>query len=663
MYGNSGSMKKGGATGRPWFGQRDPEKVPAIIRTGTADVDFLKALQERERKDYPFDYYVVSWSLWDNCPLDGDLSAAVRDWNSKYAYPHITIAGSDEIMKMIETKYGSTLPRVKGDFTEYWTDGLGTAAGLISGNRNAKEKLIQAETLWSMLHPGKAAPRSEFDEAWRYIALGTEHTWCAENPTEPFFQDAIWKVKQSYFREGVDRTEDMLEKSLAPATDRSMGGLGPAEGPSNGGIVVFNTHSWPQGGLITLTRAESLKGDRVTDDEGRDVPSQRLSGGELAFLSSDVPPFGSKHYRVVPGKPVMNTGCSVSATRISSNKLSVLVNPETGNITELAIKGSARNFVDTKAAGGLNAFRWLPGDNDNAIPDSVVSITITEPGPLVAELKVVSKARGCRSVTRSVRLVYDQPYAEISNVVDKLPLVEKDGIHFGFGFDLPQAVTRMDIPWGIVRVEQDQLSMSNRNWLTVQRWMDISNGRDGITWCSPDAPLAEAGALTANQTGTWQGERKPWLRKLEPNGTIWSWVMNNHWFTNFPLTQDGPVKFRYMILPHGAYDPAVANRFGLEQAQPLIHLAADKNALASPLVSVEGPGSVTVTIVKSTAQDGNLILRLRSVSDRDETVKLTWPGNGPKKLSICDLEENPSSGVKDNITVPAMGMLTLKAEW
>ena len=58
-------------------------------------------------------------------------------------------------MQMIETKYGDKLPVVEGDFTEYWTDGLGTAAGLIAKNRNAKEELVQAEILWTMLHPGK----------------------------------------------------------------------------------------------------------------------------------------------------------------------------------------------------------------------------------------------------------------------------------------------------------------------------------------------------------------------------------------------------------------------------------------------------------------------------------------------------------------------------
>ncbi len=564
MYGNSGSMTKGGATGRPWFGQRDPDKVPSVIKTGSADVNFLKALSERETKDYPYDYYVVSWSLWDNCPPDADLSDAVKAWNETYAYPHLIISGAEEIMEMIESKYGDSLPVVSGDFTEYWTDGLGTAAGLIAMNRNAKEKLIQAEILWSMLHPGKAAPRNEFDEAWRYIALGTEHTWCAENPSEPFFQDAIWKVKQGYFREADDRTSALMEKAIAPATDRSSGGLGPAEGPSNGGVVVFNTHSWPNGGLVTLSVAESAPGDRVTDEEGNDVPSQRLSSGELAFLATGVPPFGSKHYRVVRGKPVALPGCTIEGTTLANGQLQVTVSPVSGNITRLTDLKTGRNYADVKVTGGLNAFRWMPGNSDNALPDSVVSVTVSENGPLVAELNILSVGKGCRSIRRRVRLVVDQPWVEISNTVDKLPLVEKDGIHFGFGFDIPGAVTRIDIPWGIVEAEKDQWEVANRNWLTIQRWMDISNSTEGVTWCSLDAPLAECGSMTANQTGTWNGERKPWLKKLTPDGTVYSWVMNNHWFTNFPLTQDGPVEFRYRILPHGAFDAALANRFGLD---------------------------------------------------------------------------------------------------
>lgn len=663
VYANSGSMNKGKETGRPWFGQRDPGKIPPVIRTGTANVNFLEALAKRERPDYPYDFYVVSWSLWDNSPLDADLPDAVRQWNSRYAFPRLVITGAGEIMQMIEAKYGDALPVVKGDFTEYWTDGLGTAAGLIAGNRNAKEKLVQAEILWNMLRPGKPGPRRDFDEAWRLIALGTEHTWCAENPTEPFFQDAIWKVKQDYFREAVDRTDAMLEKAIAPATDRSAGGLGPAEGPANGGIVVLNTNSWNHGGLITVGQAESMPGNRVIDDGGQEVMSQRLSSGDLCFIASDVPAFGSRHYRVVAGEPAPFSGCRWTATTLASDRLSVRISRETGTITHLLTSESGVNYVDDHVNGGLNAFRWLPGDSDDAVADSVISISVTEQGPLLVELSVLSHARGCRSVVRRVRLIYNQPWLELIDTVDKLPLTAKDGIHFGFGFDIPGSATRMDIPWGIVTVEKDQLKAANRNWLTMQRWIDISNDKKGVTLCSLDAPLVECGAMTANQTGTWQGEIKPWLKKLEPAATVYSWVMNNHWFTNFPLTQDGPVTFRYRILPHDAFDAPQANRFGLEQAQPLVHLAADKNAMSQPLLTLEGPDAVSVSILKSTGRPGQAVLRLRSVSDREETVTLNWPALTPRKISRCDKEEIPVAAVGDQVTVPSRGQMTLLVEW
>ncbi|MEI7525296.1 MAG: glycoside hydrolase family 38 C-terminal domain-containing protein [Mariniphaga sp.] len=662
-YGNSGSMSKGGTTGRPWFGQRDLDKVPLVIKTDSANVNFLSALVKRERSDNPYNFYVVSWCLWDNCPLDADVPDAVKKWNEQYAFPHLVIAGGTEIMEMIEKNYGDKLPVVKGDFTEYWTDGLGTAAGLTAINRNARERLVQAETLWTMLRPGKGAPRAEFDDAWRFIALGSEHTWCAENPTEPFFQDAIWKVKQSYFHAADERTQTLLEEAIAPATDRSTGALGPAEGPSEGGIVVINTQSWPHSGPVTLSKAESSRGDRVTDSQGKDVMSQRLSTGELLFLAKDVPAFGSDHYQVMAGKSPLNEGCSLVGNTLTNKDLQVKIDPVSGNITQLQNRLTGRNFADVKINGGLNAFRWLSGDNDNAIADSVISISTVETGPLVVELKVTSKAPGCRSVSRSVRLVHGQPWVEISNIVDKLPLVAKDGVHFGFGFDIPKGITHVDIPWGVMEVEKDQLPGANRNWLTMQRWADISNEKDGVTWCSLDAPLIESGSMTANQSGTWSGERKPWLKKLESAPAIYSWVMNNHWFTNFPLTQDGPVTFRYRILPHGGYDVAAANRFGLEQAQPLIAFAAKNNAVSKPLFALEGAPAVTVSILKSPLSKNSVIIRLRSVSDKDEVVRLSWPAGNPTSVNLCETEEVSGPKINNELYVPANGMATLKVVW
>jgi alpha-mannosidase len=314
--------------------------------------------------------------------------------------------------------------------------------------------------------------------------------------------------------------------------------------------------------------------------------------------------------------------------------------------------------------GGLNAFRWQPArDSGSARPDTVLSISLKESGPLVGEIEIKSKAPACRSVTRSVRLIFDQTYIEITNVVDKLSLLAKDGVHFGFPFNVPEGRVRIDIPWAVIELEKDQWPAANRAWTAAQHFVDISNDTLGVTWCSLDAPLVESGAITANNTAGWDGKGDVWPAKLSPSSTIYSWVMNNHWFTNTPLTQDGPVAFRYRILIHGPYDAAKAKRFGLEQSQGLIALAANSNPISKPIVAITSD-RVCATILKSSADGKAVILRLRSFSEKDEPVKLSWPAREPRSVRLCERGEDPGRrDARGGVTVPAMGFVTLRAEW
>lgn len=452
-----------------------------------------------------------------------------------------------------------------------------------------------------------------------------------------------------------------IDEALAPVTDKSNGALGPPEGPSAGVVAVFNINSWKHGGLVVLTKAESLRGDRVVDEQGRDVPTQRLSTGELAFMCADVPALGSRHYRVKNGESLPSNGVEIDGTTLKNQYLRVSLDPATGNITELVRLSTGHNFADLKVNGGLNAFFWLPANIDAPKTDSSIVIKAVEHGPLVVELRVTSRAVGCRSVSRSVRLVQGQQWVEIGNVVDKLPLVKKDGIHFGFGFDIPQGKTRVDIPWGVMEIEKDQLPEGNRNCIALQRWLDISNDEEGVTWCSLDASLFEYGGMTANLDTKW-GNDGAWISRLKPSSTIYSRVMNNHWITNFPLTQDGPVTFRYRILPHGAYDAVVANRFGLEQAQPLAHVAANNNPELKPLVAIDND-RISISILKLSVDGEATILRLRSLSDKDETVKIAFPAGTPESFYVCNTSEEPGQEVHGELKVPAMGMITLFAVW
>src|SRR6185437_5465513 len=164
------------------------------ITTKDPSADFLDPLifnetAKLEAANSPYDIFVMPWSLADNSLIDADLPDAVRLWNEKYAFSKLIIAGSQRILKDFEGRYRSIIPEVKGDYTEYWTEGLGSDARRVGMVRHATENLVQMETAWCMLNEDKPSPRSLIDSSWKYCLLGVEHTWGYQNPKAPLAKE------------------------------------------------------------------------------------------------------------------------------------------------------------------------------------------------------------------------------------------------------------------------------------------------------------------------------------------------------------------------------------------------------------------------------------------------------------------------------------------
>ena len=219
------------------------------------------------------------------------------------------------------------------------------------------------------------------------------------------------------------------------------------------------------------------------------------------------------------------------------------------------------------------------------------------------------------------------------------------------------------MPWGIMELEKDQLIEANRNWIAFQRWLDISNDKVGVTWCSLDAPVFETGNMTANIIGGATNSPE-WIRKNEPSATVYSWALNNHWHTNFPLSQEGKIRFRYRILPHNfKYDAVSANRFGLEQSQPLIETPLKVPFNQKPVLEFKGTPLVSVSILKTTEDGKGTQIWLRSVSGKDEPVSLAWTDHKPQSVRVSDTSGNPGKDQIGDIIVPAMGIAILNIIW
>ncbi len=274
--------------------------------------------------------------------------------------------------------------------------------------------------------------------------------------------------------------------------------------------------------------------------------------------------------------------------------------------------------------------------------------------------------RDAANCSREYRLHALRNYLEIINTVDKAPIRAKEGVHFGFGFHVPGGTVRMDVPWGTVRPEVDQIPGACKNWFSVQRYVDISNSDFGVTWLTPDAPLVEIGGITANLIGSLSDPRA-WLDTIEPSSTVYSWAMNNHWHTNYRAEQEGPTVFRYVIWPHeGRTEHSRVARNALEYSQPLLALAARGEQPVGARFHVrgrQGPAQALVTAFKPSEDGQAWIVRLFSVSEQDEEVTLEWSEPQPRQLWLSNNSERPLEPVLGGVKVPAHSLVTLRADW
>jgi len=236
----------------------------------------------------------------------------------------------------------------------------------------------------------------------------------------------------------------------------------------------------------------------------------------------------------------------------------------------------------------------------------------------------------------------------------------KDGVHFGYGFRVPQGKIRMETPWAVVRPNEDQLPGACRNWYTVQRWVDISNDKTGITWTPVDAPLMEIGGMTANLLGPV--EFHEWMTNAPDSQTIYSWAQNNHWHTNYKIDQPGVTAFEYILRPHaGGYSAAQSARLGIETTRPLIVSPAGGESVGS-LFSIDSD-DVLVESVKRSSDGKATIIRLFGVAGREQPVRLKWASDvEPASVWLTDLTERPLKEIGGSVNMPAYGVVHLRAE-
>lgn len=615
----------------------------------------LKFLSELESQSYPYDLVQLRYTVGnDNGPPDETMPDFIKNWNETYAYPKLRIATTKEMMEEFEKRYAAQIPTYKGDFTPYWEDGAASSALETGLNRKTADRLVQAETLWTMLTPSKDSI-SLFDNSWKNVVLFSEHTWgAASSKSQPDseFTKNLWKVKQGFAVDADKETTILLDKALQSIS---------SENQKIEAVQILNTSSWIRTDLVTIPASWNLPGTKITDESGKSIDTQRLSNGDLVFVASDVPALSSKKYYIKKGTSKTSGGMSATNQTISNGRVSVSLDSKTGDLSSLNYQNS-KNLIATKDTLGFNAY-WYGGlIKSNLKKQGAPTFEITEQGNVLSKIRITSDAPGAIGLIREVQLVNGLDAVYLTNVVDKKPIVENENVRFSFPFDIPNSQIRIDIPWATVKPEVDQLKGANKNFYSVQRWVDISNENVGITMAPIEAPLLEIGDMNGQHWMTDMTVR-PWISKYEPSNTMFSWVMNNAWFVNYKASQDGKIPFHYVLKPHGAFNDLESKKFGIEQTQPLIVVPADAKAKqVKPILKLDQETNVIITSLKKSRDGKAIMIRFFNPTDKPGKTTIVWENVKPSKLYKSSSKEEKGASETNTLSLVPWEVRTLRVE-
>ncbi len=596
---------------------------------------------------YPFDRIAVQFSGYftDNSPPARTECDLVKAWNEAYTWPRLRLATAGEFPEYVEKSHGNELAVHRQAWPDWWTDGFGSAARETGAVRETQAAMQINEGLGAIaralgvaLPPGEADRSSAINEA---LLFYDEHTFgAAESISDPMAENSMvqWGEKSSYAWDAVKNAALLREEALGLL----QGSVARSGAPT---VAVFNTLGWTRSGLVQVfIDHEILPKDRdfriVDSLSNVEIPAQllrsRAEGSYWAMWAKDVPSLGFKTYRIEIGqesvpKPAGNAGPS---NELENAFYKIVVNPQTGALASLFDKEGKRELVDTGAPWQLAQFIYERavdrGDFEKAsFPKEhpfqrtgLRNVKVGDPvrGQLWKTLAIEGEADGCAGrggVRLEIRLYESEKRIEFHFAVRKSPVTAPEAIYVAFPFNLPGSAVVFEAQGGVVTPGRGQLPGSASDWQAYQSFVAIRDSSGQIILGSDQVPLMQLGDINL---GKWQ----PVTRVERPY--IYSWVMNNYWFTNFRASQDGEFRWSYYLTSSRDGSNTKASQFGWGSRIPLVARVltpASGGAGSASLSALRVSAPNVVLVAARPARDGSgIIVQMREVDGKACAVRL-----------------------------------------
>jgi alpha-mannosidase len=399
------------------------------------------------------------------------------------------------------------------------------------------------------------------------------------------------------------------------------------------------------------------------------VPFEILHEGpgyrHVRFLAKDIPAMGFKCYSVVArgsnAKPLDSEAkdSTAAATDMIENAYyRVQADAGSGALKSILDKEANRELVDGRSPYKFNQYVYVQGGGNGptqivymrkSLPFAELKVTPAGDGRIVGVKKtpfgqvLTLESKGVHTLqVRTEILLYDsEKKIEFVNHITKDPVREKEAVYFAFPVATAKPSFEYEIQNGVVNPAKDMIRGAGLEWFSVQHWVKAESPSVDVAIVPVDAPLVTLGDIN----------RGRWLESFDPkSSTIFSYVFNNYWHTNFRAEQGGETTFRYVMTSGVQLTPAELSRLGRAAMTPLeADQVIDQDKVGDPdrplepapasFLQLEGDG-VVVENWKA-AEDGNgTVLRLLETGGMESHAALKFPLLDVQQVWLCTAMED-----------------------
>lgn len=665
----------------------------------------------------------VQGKFGDNAPPRRIIADTVRRWNETWAHPQLRLSRNEDFFTDAEARIGDAIQTFEGDWTDWWVDGVGSGARPLSLARTAQSVVADAQTIGTFagLLGATGAEEDSADAAGVYeaVSLFDEHTWGAGDPWTHGDEGGHCGEHQWHWKYGqAMRAYDDGNALLGRASARLGQRLAVAPGAA-ATYHVINTCSWPRTDVVRIFLPESSvpleqpvavhdarNGRRIVHEEEPQTNDDHRDAGRFLVVRVDgVPPAGSVRLDITPDAARTADRSSATAvkaatgwnptggteredpartaaaaharpepTLLENEHLAVRVDLAHACIASVVDKATGRELVRPDATVGFNGYihdsyttagAFNHNSSRTTASDRLEHLgarAVAPPAALIARHSTVTaesityetRPAGANRLRTTLTLPVGVPRLDIENRLDKDKTLGKESAYFAFPFAFDEPVVRMEASGGLTGNSLPVIPGSALHMRAVRRWVTLADDGLAVAWSTQDAPLVQFGNIALPYA--------PFPRTMghdEP-ATVFSWIHNNLWDTNFPGEQGFEFTYRYSLACGPAAD-GLGPRTAAAWSRPLRAVrarGAEGGGQAS--LAFADLGDTRVRLVGATAPGpGAVLLRLQSFAEESVAcpVRVHFPvtaAHSADYLGAAVSELALSDGAL-SVDIPALG--------